>query len=221
MNRLDEIFSHVQKTAVFADIGCDHGFIAKMAVENKIADKILITDVSEKCLNKAVELLKRDIALGVVFPFVTDGFRGISFVTEAVIAGMGGEEIISVLSEYLPRERIDRLILQPMKNTPKVRSFLIENGYNLIKDYTFYADKKFYDLIVCEPVKKDEKIVYSNDEILFGKQNLDELPSGFIKKIEKDLFDLRDRLTRDLSEKTRNEFICEIEKLTKILNGKN
>ncbi|MBO7187504.1 MAG: hypothetical protein J6V68_03810, partial [Clostridia bacterium] len=86
---------------------------------------------------------------------------------------------------------------------------------------TFYADKKFYDLIVCEPIKDGEKIVYSNDELLFGKQNLDELPCGFIKKIEKDLFDLNERLTRDLSEKTRNEFICEIEKLTKILNGKN
>jgi tRNA A22 N-methylase len=69
-----------------------------------------------------------------------------------------------------------------MKNSEKVRDTIIKLGYKSIKDYTF-KDIKFYDVIVCE--KGEDK--YTEDELLFGRDNLRQKGEAFIEQIEKKL----------------------------------
>lgn len=107
MGRIDVLFGAVKRCGVFADIGCDHGYVSKRVADAGLADKIYITDISAESLKKAEKLLA---GYANVISVACDGFSGIpERVDEALIAGMGGEEIIKILSaaNLLP----ERLIL--------------------------------------------------------------------------------------------------------------
>ena len=178
--RLERVFSFIKKTPSLADVGCDHGYIAKACLDRDIAKNVIISDVSLKSLQKAEELLK-DYGDRVV-SVVADGFSGYPYIPKtAVVAGMGGEEIIHILlgSKELP----ENLVLAPQKNTDKVRRTLISLGYKIENDFTFYSAKKYYDLIVAS-VGNDE---YSELEYLFGRDNLKDKSVAFINKINLDI----------------------------------
>lgn len=174
--RLKIIASHIKSGGVFADIGCDHGYVSKYVLENNLYNKVIATDISKNSLNKAKNLLK-NFGSKVVF-IVSDGFQEITeSVDEAVISGMGGDEISSILKKAnnLP----NRLVLSPQKNVKKVREVLLKLHYKILNDYTFF-DKKFYDVIVAE--RGDDS--YSEEEYIFGRDNLLFKPSDFILKLK-------------------------------------
>lgn len=177
MDRLTTLFGLVGSGETFADIGCDHGYLAQMVLKENKFEKVIISDISSKSLQKAIDLLKpygdRVTAI------VSDGFENFtSLPDEVVIAGMGGEEIVKILSnaKSLPK----RLVLAPQKNTEKVRKFLVLFGYKILKDFTFKDKNKFYDAIVAQEGVDD----YSEDEFLFGRDNLNSRPDAFEEKLE-------------------------------------
>ena len=57
-NRLNQIFSVLPSCEVFADIGCDHGYVAKAMLDSGKCKKVIVSDISEKCLFKATTLLQ-------------------------------------------------------------------------------------------------------------------------------------------------------------------
>ena len=179
--RFKIILDNLKKCEVFADVGCDHGYIAYKMLELKKCRNAIITDISAKCLKKADELLKKDFD-GRYSSFVTDGLKGVPYADEVLIAGMGGEIIVEILdnADFLP----EKIVLQPMKNSEKVRKTLVEKVYFIERDYTFKAGK-FYDIIVAEK-GKDE---YREEEYLFGRDNIREKGEAFKEqtsnKIEK------------------------------------
>ena len=177
--RLEVLYSLIGSGKTFADVGCDHGYISKAVIDNNKFEKVILSDVSEKSLEKAKELLSQ---YGDKVEFIAcDGFLGYTTTPdEAIIAGMGGEEIIKILSESKMPES---LVLAPQKNTEKVRKFLLENGYRLEKDFTFYTAGKFYDAILAK-IGSDE---YSPMEVIFGRDNLKQKPQAFIKKIQAEI----------------------------------
>lgn len=206
--RLEKIYSELTPVKTFADVGCDHGYIAEAMLENGKCEKAIISDISKSSLKKAEDLLESKFPKKFI-SIVADGFSGLPEFDEALIAGMGGEEIIKIISEakFTP----EFLVLQPMKNTDKVRRFLLISGYKLIKDYTFKADGKFYDLI--KAVKADGKDVYTEKEILYGRDNLTGKNSDFSDYLSIKLSVLKDA-DINASDKTKTEIeekISEIE----------
>ncbi|MBR2337385.1 MAG: SAM-dependent methyltransferase [Clostridia bacterium] len=177
--RLNTIVNALSGCDTFADVGCDHGYVAEAMLDAKKCNFAYVTDVSAVCLKKAEKLLKENHA-GSFEAIVTDGLKNVPRVDQVLIAGMGGELICDILknADFLPQ----RLVLQPMKNADKVRKTAIELGYKMIKDYTF-KDVKYYDLIVCE--KGEES--YLADEIEFGRDNLKEKGEAFKEVISKKL----------------------------------
>ena len=167
--RLETILSYVRPCNVFADIGCDHGFIAVGVLKKGICRRVIAADISPSSLNKAVNLADNERIDGLI-TVVSDGFKNINEkVDEAVIAGMGGEEICKILTDcrYLP----ERLILQPMKNADKLRRLLYSTfRYPITDDYLFFDGEKYYDLIVADRRGVFKK--YSENDLYFGKGNL-------------------------------------------------
>ncbi len=209
-DRLVEIFSLIPNCETFADIGCDHGYVSYAMLKEKKAKKVIFSDVSAKCLKKAEDLLDPFVKLGLAEGIVSDGFLALPEVEVSLIAGMGGEEIVSIINNapFLPKT----FILQPMKNSEKVRALLILKGYKIIKDYTFYSDKKYYDLILAT-VGKD---TLTEEEIYFGRTNLLEKPTAFIEKWQSK----KEEIKRYLSEKTLKEeskkgLLLELERIEK------
>lgn len=171
--RLKQLFSALAPCKKFADVGCDHGYVAHMMIEEGKAERVVISDISAPSLKKAEELLSAYMGDRVT-SVVCDGLSGVDTDCDQVlIAGMGGEEIISILSSspFLP----ERLVVQPMKNVDKVRKRLLSLGYRIVKDYIF-RDVKFYNLIVCERGEDS----YSEEEIFFGRDNLLRPSADFI-----------------------------------------
>lgn len=177
-DRLSVLYSLISSGDVFADVGCDHGFISEKVLENNKFKKVIISDISEKSLNKAKKLLERFGDR--VISYVSDGFNNYLIKPdEAIIAGMGGEEIIKILSNSL--FRVDKLVLSPQKNSSSVREYLLNNGYHLDLDYTIFVKGKYYDVIKCSTGLDN----YSPLEIKYGRNNLNDYPDGFIKFLEK------------------------------------
>lgn len=189
--RIKEICSHIPKCQAFADVGCDHGYMAQYALQQGLCERAYISDISKESLQKAVTLLKNYVDGGRCIPICTDGLNCFPVLPDCVlIAGMGGEETVKILSEAA---RPRALVLQPMKNAEKVRAYLLASGYRICADYTF-EDGKFYDVIVAQI---GENRPYKPLELAFGKDNLSNPSTAFVKKIKKERDELRSVLARE------------------------
>lgn len=174
--RIRIIVDNIPISETFADIGCDHGYVAEAMLKTEKCKTAIISDVSEKCLKKAERLLERYISDGRAKAIVSDGFDKLPCVDTALIAGIGGEETIKILkkADNLP----ENLVLSPMKNVPAVRSYLNSIGYKTIKDFIFKAGGKFYDLICLKKGKKGGEVL-DEEAILFGKTNIEKPETAF------------------------------------------
>lgn len=206
--RLEKIFSAIVPCDVFADIGCDHGYITKAMVESGKCKSAILADVSEKCLEKASTLLADYIEKGVVTSVVSDGFSKIESCDLALIAGMGGEEIVNILSsaKNLP----EKLVLQPMKNPSKVRVTAVKLGYKIESDSVFFSGDKYYDLMV---LTKGQDVL-TDEEIEFGRTNVENPGEDFKRFATEKMMLLKNCLASlNVSKDAREKMIEKIEKL--------
>lgn len=169
-----ELLPHCE---ILCDVGCDHGVIGASALINGIAKKVVFTDISKPCLQKAEKLC----ALFSLSPCEFICQDGISKIVCdcAVIAGMGGLEIIKILQEAqtLPK----KLVLQPMRDTISVRRYL-SNFYRIVTDKVV-QDRKFYDIMYLE----EGKDTLTRDEETFGRTNLAENSQDFCQYLKREL----------------------------------
>ncbi len=209
-DRLNKIFELLPTCQIFADIGCDHGYMAKAMLESKKAKKVIISDISAKCLEKAEGLLSEDIKNGNAESVVSNGFERVKSCDLALIAGMGGEEIVSIISSAVNLP--EKLVLQPMKNPDKVRVNAVKLGYRIEKDFTFKSSGKFYDIILL--VKGKDSL--TDEEIEFGRTNLKEKPKAFIEMLEFKIAKLKEYAEKEgLKESSKAQMVLEMEKLKK------
>lgn len=189
--RLESIVDLCPKAKIIADIGCDHGYVACELVLQSKAEMVLATEKSAECLNKAVRLADSIN----ISPFISfrhgDGFKAITKydkVNCAVIAGMGGLEIIKILRNK-PRKLYD-FILQPMSDVVLLRQYLVENGFKIVVDKLVKDGDKYYDLIKVSKGKSN----LADLELMFGKTNFTdnyEVFYEFLTKKQRKLLDFK------------------------------
>ena len=213
--RIKTLCSLLQPTDVFADIGCDHGYCTQYMLEEGKCQKAIFSDVSKGSLQKAEVLLADYVSEGKAIGVLGDGFFGVpSSVGEVLIAGMGGSEILSILTDkkhgFLPKT----FVFQPMLNADKLRRWILENGGYITRDFTF-KDGKYYDVICGRRLSAgEEKQPYTEMELEFGKENLDQLPPAFVERTQKQLKDIDKYLSiANLQEESRAELLNRKEKL--------
>ena len=219
--RIDTLCALLQKSETFADVGCDHGYCSEYVLKNGFCDKVIFSDVSRGSLAKAESLLKEYVEDGNAVGVLGDGFFGVPKDTQQVlIAGMGGSEIVSILSDkkygFLP----ERFVFQPMHDQEKLRRYIVANGGYIERDFTF-QDVKFYDVIVGGKwVDGMEKSSYTDAEYEFGKDNLRELGEAFVLRTERLLKDIDRYLTREnLQKESRADLERRKARLQGVLSG--
>ena len=175
--RLTKILSAVPKCDVLCDVGCDHGYVGIEVLKRDVCRQVIFCDISAPSLQKAQENCPDALKTRAQF-VCQDGLDKIKC-NCAVIAGMGGLEIISVLqgAESLP----NTLILQPMRNQQDVRIWLAKK-YKILTDEKFF-DGKYYDLIVAQ---LGEGETLTRDEVKFGRSNIKRPNRDFKSYIEKE-----------------------------------
>ena len=193
-DRLNKIFSLLPSCEIFADIGCDHGYIAKAMLKSGKCKKAIISDISSKCLEKAEQLLSEEIKLGKAQSVVSNGFLKIDYCDLALIAGMGGQEIVDIIKRADIQNKLPvKLVLQPMKNVQDVRKLVIEQGYKVLVDKIFKSGKIFYNILSLE--KGYDYL--TSEEIEFGRDNLKNPTEDFIQFINGEIFKLKQILTKE------------------------
>lgn len=219
--RIRTLCSFIKPSVSFADVGCDHGYCSEYVLKNELCEKVIFSDISKGSLEKAEKLLAPFVKNGRAIGVLGDGFFGVPKDTEQVlIAGMGGSEIVSILSHELFGFLPKYFIFQPMHDSEKLRRYIVEKGGYIERDFTFY-DGKFYDLIVGINEKRAGQVSkYSNLEYEFGKENLQTKPADFIKKIEKLLKNTEKYLkAENLKEESKIELFQKREKLQGVIRG--
>ena len=144
--RFEKIISALGKVDIVAEVGCDHAKLTELAFVRGLCSRAIVSDISEKCLEKARRTLTRSGDL--VEYAVCDGVPEPAYKAECiVICGMGGHLIRAILSRY---DGDSGLLLSPQSHSEVVRRELAVKGYRIIRDECFEADGKFYDLITAE-----------------------------------------------------------------------
>ncbi|MDD4003415.1 MAG: class I SAM-dependent methyltransferase [Clostridia bacterium] len=179
-NRLSFIEKLVGYSPLAIDIGSDHGKLACSLLLKNIAKKVIITDISQKSLNKAVKLINKYGLNDRAKFYCLDGFNGITEdIHTAVIAGMGGMEIIGILDK-MP-QNIEKIILQPMKNADKLRLYLQKRCFFIETDKKISSGGRYYDIIKVDTKKGD---ALSENDIIYGKSNLIERDKVFFDYLQ-------------------------------------
>ena len=190
-NRLLKIASLVDKNNRLADIGTDHGYIPVYLLNKGKIDFAILADINKGPLENARSEVRRnklenkvDLRLGSGIEVLKKGE-----VDEVIIAGMGGiliGELLEANKEVA--HSVEKLILQPMQAQEELRSYLLNNGYEIIDECLEKEDFRLYEIIVAKYTGNNTSV---EDEIYYevGKkliENKDELLVEFIEnKIKK------------------------------------
>ena len=147
--RQQAILSVCKKSEKTVDVGCDHGYIGVNLLKTNKTKFLIATDISAPSAKKTEKLLKESNLSSKASVRVGDGLETIKsgeIVDQVIIAGMGGKEIIHILSSFKNTKNIKHIVLQPMNELLSVRKYLSENQLKIKKDIVFF-DKKFYHII--------------------------------------------------------------------------
>lgn len=219
--------SDLQKPVVVADVATDHGYLAENLSKQDWVKKVIATDISDKCLNKLVDLIKKH-DLKKIETIVGDGLNPIESADVAVIAGVGGFEIIKMLDKQNDNLKCKIFVLQPAQNALELREWLFDNEVFVQKDYIIEDAGRFYPIIIVDVSKKqiNEKTIFNmwigrdneksnKDFVLFLKDYLqflvflEDLPKS---RIEEDDV-LKDKLKlKHIIEKMLEEWYTELER---------
>lgn len=141
-----------------ADIGTDHGYVPIALVQGKKIPKAIAMDINKGPLQRACEHIAGFGLEDVIETRLSDGVEKLK-VGEAdtiLIAGMGGELVIHILTEGKDVCRnVKELVLQPQSELEKVRKFLREEKYKIVDEDMVIEDGKYYPMMKVVPVEED------------------------------------------------------------------
>jgi tRNA (adenine22-N1)-methyltransferase len=158
-----------------ADIGCDHAFVSIYLIQHGIADMVIAADVNPGPLETAKSNIMRygismsensmnnpdndlsgvniaDSDIGIINIRLSNGFEKIKKgeTDAAVIAGMGGKLVISIIEGadvFVPGYK---LILSPQSDIYEVRGYLYNKGFKIIDENMVCENGKYYNIICTE-----------------------------------------------------------------------
>ena len=148
--RMEAIAAMITQGGILADVGTDHGYIPIYQVQQNKNKRAIAMDLREGPLQRANEHI---LACGLAEQIETrlsDGVEALE-VGEAdtiVVAGMGGELIIHILTEGdAVCHAVRELILQPQSEIGGVRRYLRQHGYQIVQEDMVYEDGKYYPMM--------------------------------------------------------------------------
>lgn len=186
-NRLEAVANHIQPGARLADIGSDHAYLPCNAVKNGKVIYAIAGEVAQGPYQSALDQVVSENLEDSIVVRKGDGLEVIEpgEVDCITIAGMGGTLIASILERGKSKlAGVRRLVLQPNVGSFGVRSWLIDNGWELMTEEILKEDGKIYEILVAEngdPLKPYDKSKLEQG-ILFGPFLLNEKNNIFMEK---------------------------------------
>lgn len=156
--RMKAVASMVTIGNVLADVGTDHGYVPISLVQREKIPRAIAMDINMGPLDRAKEHITACELQDKIDTRLSDGVEAIEpgEVDSILIAGMGGELVIHILTdgEAVCRSAKE-IVLQPQSDLKKVRSFLRDNSYKIVDEDMVFEDGKYYPMMKVIPVEKD------------------------------------------------------------------
>lgn len=152
------------------DIGCDHAFVPIYLIQSNRSKKVIAMDVKKGPVDIARNHVNEYGLSGYIEVRQSDGFEalGDNEADCAVIAGMGGQLMVDILKRGINHTKAGiRLVLQPQSEIEKVRQYLGDIGYCIVREEMLVEEDKFYTIIRAER-SEDMKGNMSSEGILYG-----------------------------------------------------
>jgi tRNA (adenine22-N1)-methyltransferase len=208
-NRLEAVANNIPPGSRLADIGSDHAYLPCNVVKKGIVPLAIAGEVAEGPYQSALEQVESEHLNDKIAVRKGDGLEVIEpgEVDCITIAGMGGTLISTILEKGKSKlEGVSRLVLQPNVGSFAVRSWLIDNGWELVKEEILKEDGKIYEILVAEKGEPLKPYQQNNLEegILFGPFLLAEKPGVFLEKWTAEMNNW-ERILKQLDEAVQNE----------------
>ena len=149
--RLQLLSELVPDGAKLVDVGTDHGYLPAALIQQGKLCSAIATDIGDEPLLHA-QRTAEEYGIKTIDFRLCDGLQGVApdEVDTIVIAGMGGETIISILTAAPWARDSKTLLLQPMTKIELLRGWLGENGYGFIRERLVWDKGTLYPIfIVC------------------------------------------------------------------------
>ena len=128
-----------------ADIGCDHGQLTAYLLERNPALEMIASDVSAPSLEKARRLLAQKGLAGRAALAVADGLGAVDTKLDVIIiAGMGAQTILKILTEGRARIGGAAVIMQANVDLPMLRTQLAAQGFAVEREICTQAAGRHY-----------------------------------------------------------------------------
>ena len=189
--RLSALAGMVKENSMVIDVGTDHGLIPVFLAQNGSCQRIIASDIKDGPLQSAVANAAAHGVSSCVEFMLSPGLEGVSAgdVDTVIIAGMGGQTIISVLSEATWIKAKDiKLILQPQTKLFELLHWLFENGFQISDAKLISEDGRIYTAFSAE-ISEETLAPDAFFDILLKNQDplLDEYLTKLIAKLQKEL----------------------------------
>ena len=152
--RMKAVASMVTAGYTLCDVGTDHGYVPIALVQGNIIPKAIAVDINKGPLERANEHIRANGLTEQITTRLSNGLEAIhdGEVDSIVIAGMGGELVIHILTagETVCRSAKE-LILQPQSEVSKVREYVRNTGYKIVDEDMILEDGKYYPMFRCVP----------------------------------------------------------------------
>ena len=179
--RLEKVLKYIEPSDLLADVGCDHGYLAIMAIEKGVSFVELIDNKKGPLDTAKKNLLSYEDKAKIIYSLSS----GISDLKDEIntvaICGMGGELISQILdSDIDVAMKIDKFILQPNSKQDFLRAYLNKKNFIIQNEEIVLDNDKIYEIIVCN--YEIQKVQYDELDILFGPVLRNKKEPLFIKK---------------------------------------
>lgn len=165
--RLETVASFINENDKLADIGCDHGYLAILALKKGVRFLNLI-DNKEGPLDSARNNLKIYENQAKIVYSLSSGVSMIEeFVDTIAICGMGGELISSILDHDFEKiKKMKKIILQANSKIEFLRKYLNDNAFQICDEAIVMDNDKIYEIIICRFNANID--LYNEKQIKFG-----------------------------------------------------
>lgn len=145
--RLQAVANLVTPGNRVADVGCDHAYTSIYLAKSNKSPLIIAMDVNQGPIDRAKENIEKYLCKDKIETRKSDGLQNLQIgeVDTILIAGMGGQLTISILTERMEvMNSVRELILQPQSEINKVRQFLQKHEYYITNENMMKEDGKYY-----------------------------------------------------------------------------
>ena len=183
--RLQAISEFINDKEKIIDIGCDHALLDIYLMENRKGLKLIASDIHEGAYNSALKNIKKYEMENKIKLRLGDGLSVLkkNEADTIIIAGMGYNNIIKILSDEEKMLNINKIVIQSNTDIVKLRKKVITLGFRINRE-VLVKDKDIVYTVI-EFLRGHEK--YSYNEIYFGPRLMENKDDLFIEYYTKKL----------------------------------